>query len=329
MIIYLLERIRKFFKSVGKKEEKINDLIIKLNFKKIFKELDLDKEDYNPNYQVKGTIKIAAVIAFFFDEKKLSTLSNVCENLNDISNQNEIYIITNSISSTQEEQLKKYLKNNAQVIIIHEILHNRLLPWYHLNLMKKLYHRKEITHFIYLEDDILLTKSNFHYWLNSRNILKKFNLIPGFVRTETDNNNKNLYAIDFVKKNKLQSLPKIKVSKNYYFVNHKFPYQGMYLYDRELMGEHINGPSSNPDCGHGAFDVNLIDSRMVNLDLMAKANIGLTYINVPNGFFNRMVTLYNNEKKEIDTNCQIKHLSNKYVNLKSWFGNIKVKDAIE
>ena len=66
MIIYLLERIRKFFKSVGKKEEKINDLIIKLNFKKIFKELDLDKEDYNPNYQVKGTIKIAAVIAFFF-----------------------------------------------------------------------------------------------------------------------------------------------------------------------------------------------------------------------------------------------------------------------
>ena len=135
MIIYLLERIRKFFKSVGKKEEKINDLILKLNFKKIFKELDLDEEDYNPNYQVKGTIKIAAVIAFFFDERKLSTLSKVCESLNEISNQNEIYIITNSISSTQEEQLKKYLKNNAQVVIIHEILHNRLLPWYHLNLM--------------------------------------------------------------------------------------------------------------------------------------------------------------------------------------------------
>ena len=45
MIIYLLERIRKFFKSVGKKEEKINDLILKLNFNKIFKELDLNKED--------------------------------------------------------------------------------------------------------------------------------------------------------------------------------------------------------------------------------------------------------------------------------------------
>ena len=329
MIIYLLNRIRIFLKSVGKKEEKINDLILRLNFKKKFKELDLDNEDYNPNYQVKDTIKIAAVIAFLFNEKKLSTLSNVCESLNEISDQNEIYIITNSISSLQEEQLKKILKNDAQVVIIHEILHNRLLPWYHLNLMRKLYDKKEITHFIYLEDDILLTKPNFNYWLNSRNILKKFNLIPGFVRTEINNNNKNLYAIDFIKKNKLHSLPKIKVSKNYYFVSHKFPYQGMYLYDRELMGEHINGPSSNPDCGHGAFDTNHIDQRMINQDLMAKANIGLTYINTPSGFFNRMVTLYNNEKKEIDSNCQIKHLSNKYSNLKSLFGNIKVKDAIE
>ena len=114
MIIYLLERIRKFFKSVGKKEEKINADFIKLNFKKIFKELDLDKEDYNPNYQVKGTIKIAAVIAFFFDEKKLSTLSNVCESLNDISNQNEIYIVIKFNFFNSIEQLKKYLKNNVQ-----------------------------------------------------------------------------------------------------------------------------------------------------------------------------------------------------------------------
>ena len=103
----------------------------------------------------------------------------------------------------------------------------------------------------------------------------------------------------------------------------------MYLYDRELMKEHLEGPSSNPDCGHGAFDTNYIDPRMINLDLMAKANIGLTYINTPNGFFNRMVALYNLGKKEIDENCQIKHLSNKYTNEKSAYGNIKLKDAIK
>ncbi len=94
------------------------------------------------------------------------------------------------------------------------------------------------------------------------------------------------------------------------------------------MNEHLSGPSSNPDCGHGAFDTNYINPKMINLDLMAKANIGLTYLNVPEGFFNRMVTLYNKSEKEIDKKCLIKHLSNKYSNTKSWFGNIKVKEAI-
>ena len=72
----------------------------------------------------------------------------------------------------------------------------------------------------------------------------------------------------------------------------------MYLYDRKLMKEHLHGPSSNPDCGHGAFDTNFLDKRMVNLDLMAKANIGLTYINVPEGFFNRIVIPFNLNKNQ-------------------------------
>ena len=90
------------------------------------------------------------------------------------------------------------------------------------------------------------------------------------------------------------------INDNYYFVNHTFPYQGMYLYDRELMKEHLFGPSSNPDCGHGAFNENYIDTRMINLDLMAKANIGLTYIDVPEGFFSRMTLLYDKKKSSID-----------------------------
>ena len=154
-------------------------------------------------------------------------------------------------------------------------------------------------------------------------------MIPGFVRTEINQKNNEVYAIDFVKENNLKYLPKVSIGNDYYFVNHKYPYQGMYLYDRELMKEHLFGPSSNPDCGHGAFDTNYIDPKMINLDLMAKANIGLTYMNTPYGFFNRIVTLFNRDKKEIDNQCLIKHLSNKYSNTKSWHGNIKVKDAIK
>ena len=82
--------------------------------------------------------------------------------------------------------------------------------------------------------------------------------------------------------------------------------------------------------GHGAFNTNFIDKRMINLDLMAKASIGLTYINVPSGFESRIVVLYNLNKKQLDEKCYINHLSNKYSKLKnSWFGNYKVGEVIE
>ncbi len=329
MNIYLLERLRKFFKSVGKKEEKINDLITNLKFRKNDNFTNFTDENFTPDKEITDNIKLAAIIGFFYNETKLPILFKVCESLVKISNKNEIYILTNSISPSQKEKIENGVDEKIKIILIDEIVHNRLLPWYHLNLMRKLYDKEEITHFLYLEDDILFNKSNFNYWINSRKILRKSNLIPGFTRVEINQNNKELYAVDFTKKNNIKKLPKIKVNENYEFVNHKFPYQGMYLYDRELMKEHLQGPSSNPDCGHGAFDTNYIDSRMINLDLMAKANIGLTYINAPSGFFNRMVTLFNIKEKEIDYNCQIQHLTNKYTNLNSLHGNIKLKDAIK
>ena len=329
MLVYLLERLRKFLKSIGKKEEKINDLITNLKFRKNDNFTNFTDENFTPDKEITDNVKLAAIIGFFYNETKLPILFKVCESLVNISNKNEIYILTNSISPSQKETIENGVGEKIKIILIDEIVHNRLLPWYHLNLMRKLYDKEEITHFLYLEDDILFNKSNFNYWINSRKILRKSNLIPGFTRVEINQNNKELYAVDFTKKNNIKNLPKIKVNENYEFVNHKFPYQGMYLYDRELMKEHLQGPSSNPDCGHGAFDTNYIDSRMINLDLMAKANIGLTYINAPGGFFNRMVTLFNNKEKEIDYNCQIQHLTNKYTNLDSLHGNIKLKDAIK
>ena len=329
MKIYFLERLRIFFKSIGKKEEKINDLITNLKFKKNYKFTNFTNDKFSPDKEINEDFKLATVIAFFYNEIKLPILFKVCESLNKISDKNEIYILTNSISLSQKEKIRNGLIKKIKIIVIDEIVHDRLLPWYHINLMKKLYNEGEITHFLYLEDDILFNKSNFYYWINSRKILSKFNLIPGFTRVELNYDNKQLYAIDFTKENQIKKLPMIKVNKNYLFVNHKFPYQGMYIYDRQLMKEHLEGPSSNPDCGHGAFDTNYINPNMINLDLMAKANIGLTYINTPIGFFNRMVTLYDIEKKQINENCQIKHLSNKYTNLESSYGRIKLKDAIK
>ena len=329
MIIYFLEKLKKIIKSIGKREKKLINFINYLKYKKKKTFYDLNDENFDFFNENTEKIKIAAVITFFFREDKIKNLVKVCDGLNNLSNENEIHIFTNNISSSQAEKLKKEIKINVNLITIDEPVHDRLLPWYHINLMKKLYINEDITHFLYLEDDIYLNKSNFNYWLNSRKILKKFGLIPGFIRTENNKSDNQLYAIDFLKKSNFNVLPKIKVNNNYNFVNNEFPYQGMYLYDRDLMREHLSGPSSNPDCGHGAFNLNFIDDRMINQDLMAKANLGLTYINPPYGFFNRIVIPFEIKKKRIAKFCEIQHLSNRYSNTQSSFGNIKVEDAIQ
>ncbi len=329
MFYSLLKIIRRILKSIGKKEEYFIDLIKFYNFKNEVNKYNLP-ENFNPSKEISSKIKIFATIPFFYNEKKIDKLFIVCENIIKISKKSKIIILTNNISAKQLKKLKNKSKKfpNIKLKIHKNILNNRLLPWYHVSLMKEAYKDTTYSHFLYLEDDICINKENFLYWCNSRNALKKFNLIPGFIRIEKNKN--DLYAIDFIKKVKKNKLANVSINKSYNFISHKYPYQAMYLYDRELIKEHLDGPSSNPDCGHGAFNTNFIDKRMINLDLMAKASIGLTYINVPSGFESRIVVLYNLNKKQLDEKCYINHLSNKYSKLKnSWFGNYKVGEVIE
>ena len=74
MLIYLLNRLRVILKSIGKKEEGLNDLITYFKFKKNSPQLDkLNKNNiFNINYNKTEelSLNIAVTIAFFYDEKK-------------------------------------------------------------------------------------------------------------------------------------------------------------------------------------------------------------------------------------------------------------------
>ena len=98
--------------------------------------------------------------------------------------------------------------------------------------MKNLFPKKNNS-LHYLEDDMLINKKTLIIGLIVK-ILKQFNLIPGFVRIENKSDN-NLYSVDYVKRVKLNSLPRIQTNEKINFINNKYPYQGMYLYDRDLM----------------------------------------------------------------------------------------------
>ena len=60
--------------------------------------------------------------------------------------------------------------------------------------MKNKYKNKTNTHFMFLEDDILVSNLNIFYWIYFRVILKKYKLVPGFLRYEK--NGKKYFSVD-------------------------------------------------------------------------------------------------------------------------------------
>ena len=92
------------------------------------------------------------------------------------------------------------------------------------------------------------------------------------------------------------------------------------------MLEHLQGPSSSIDFGHGTFDERWINPDMKELGVMERASTLLAFKDIPEGFLHRNVVPVNVKNKSLKEYCLIEHLSNRFVNEKSCLGNIKVKE---
>jgi hypothetical protein len=58
------------------------------------------------------------------------------------------------------------------------------LTWAHKKQLKRFVRQKTFTYYIYAENDMLFSVENFNYWLKYKEILKPWNLEPGFCRYE-------------------------------------------------------------------------------------------------------------------------------------------------
>ena len=323
---FLLKKLRKIFKSLGKYEYKILDKIILLENKKIkindniflkF-EKNLKKSSFAPK-------KMSIVICFHFNKKRIKNLKKICENINNYKFSKNVSIITNEISNNEYNALQRELCKKLKsftIIKINNVPEPNLLPWYCLDFMKKAYKNKSFSHFLYLEDDILINENNINYWVFARKILKKFNFIPAFLRCET--NGKKLFSVDNPKTIKINSTPKILTkSEKFGFLNLKYPYHASCLMDRDLMEEYTKSKFVGIDYG-------LSHKIMKTLyPIKELANIIVGYINVPKGYHNRFFLPFINSNK-IPIYCVIKHIDNKYIKLsKEHFGKIDINHLLK
>ena len=336
IIIKIFEIIRKLFKSLGKKEKKTIRLVNYLNwlnrndnFSLNFDQEKINKTKTNFINENLWPTKILACIAFSYKEDRLDFLAKICKNLELINNNTSITIVVNDLGFSKKDLIKKKILEKSSLEIEffcpQNLLDPRLLPFSHYEVVKKKIKDNGFSHFLYLEDDILINENNIKYWMVAREALKTYNLIPSFLRIEINSKTNSEYLVDVTKKNHFFLQPKIfNKNKDFAFINLISFYSGMYFYDRELMLEHLNGVSNSLDFGHGSYNEKWIIPDMQELGLLERASAGLAFKDVPKGFLHRNVVPVDVKKRLLESYCFINHLSNKYINIDTDFGNIKV-----
>jgi hypothetical protein len=264
--------------------------------------------------------KLAIAVTFHYVESRIQYLEKIASQFFLLADSVIIHIFTNTEDGNQKSLIDNVVNKGRKLDInIHTptyLGHPYLLTWSHFYIFRQLFDKDEsITHFMYLEDDIYVTPKNIEYWLRSREELKCSKVIPSFLRYEKKNGSEDCYATDVKTRLSFEKLPRIKSSETYCYLNLPHPYQGMYLLDRELMIEHLNGPSSIPE--------------NTPWNIREKAAAGLTFVNVPKGCISRNFIGYDFQNKCIDPNSLIHHLPNNYANdLNTQLATIKVNELI-
>jgi len=322
----VLEKLRKIFKSIGKLETKIIDNIIcrrdKIEKQFILKDYHFRKvveKKYKPK-------KIAIVICFYFRRGRLKKLN---KNILEIASYNfntDLTVITNDLKKEDELKLNKILKKKIKkysIIKFKDLPDENFLPWHSLSVMRSKIKDSSYSHFMYLEDDIIVNSKNISYWIYFRKVLKNINLIPNFIRCEIYKG--KLFSVDNPKKLIKNKNPIIFTeNKKFGFINSKYPYSAMYLMDRELLRDFLKSKAIRIDF---SFSNRVMKSLYPIKELV---NISYAYLDVPKRYHNRLVLPF--VKNTIPEYSIIRHSDLKYVKHKSLnkmgYGTINIKNLI-
>jgi hypothetical protein len=242
---------------------------------------------------------LAVCITFHYDASRISYLNQVIHGYAGIALRTRVYIVTNSSDYGPVERALVGLPGDVSVEFFTPtgLGHPYLLAWSHYAILRDLVASGDFTHFLYTEDDILLSRSNIAYWLRAREALREHGLLPSFYRVEMDSNGRwvsteNCDPVGFSQQAWLY------MEGVGLFMTMPNPHQGMYFLDQPLMHELINSPELSPDSSIGG--------------IREKAALGLTFIARPKGFSSRTVVPIDLHGKTVAQEAWVHHLPNSY-----------------
>ena len=265
--------------------------------------------------QANQSIRILVAVPFHFRANRLEFLFRTVRALSEYPVAAlDITVLTNVDAEEELEQIRAGCKplfepfpawgaTKQLLIESHTALEDPwLLPWCHKHLIADKFLKGDYSHFIYIEDDMLLSFQAFNYFLRYRELLKKEGLIPAFQRIEYNNETNRLYFCDQLGVSDFKSRSKVKLD-GYEFVNVDFPWSAVLILDRELAAEHIETRS---------FDRKRSGAVRPGWDLACRAGMGLCFENVPPGFSHRYVSPVNPETMTTPSWSWVYHVPNNY-----------------
>lgn len=262
--------------------------------------------------------RILVSITFHFRDSRLQTLFQVIRALSEFPVQVLDIVITSNVDDRDslekvkglaEPLLKDYplrplSRKTLSIASFTDLADPWLLPWTHKQLVvdKFLGTGSDYTHFIYLEDDILFSFDNFCYFVHYREELKKTRLIPSFQRIEYNDQDNQLYLLDQVGISDFDARKHIDIG-DYSFVNLDYPYNAMFILDRELAEEYVRTRSFNRK-----------DSKEVKPEwgVAERAAMGLCFESPPQGFTLRYVSPVDPVTRTTPRWSWVYHIPNNY-----------------
>lgn len=215
-----------------------------------------------------------------------------------------IFVYTNEICHDERAKIKAIVPDglSVELRVGQNMKHPFDLVWCHKDAILCEFLGSNYTHFIYVEDDIVIDIGSFNYWKEYRAILRPKGLVPGFVRVEQIDGAGPWYATDQFGSTRIDWLRTVEIGQ-WSFTNLDSPYVASFVLDQPLAYEHVTSSSFSE-----------VTSRTVkpNWDSRERAAMGITFENVPRFFLSRLVVPFNTNTLQVPGFARVLHAPGNY-----------------
>ena len=273
----------------------------------------------NMELKVELPFRILVDVTFHYNESRLQYLFQVVRAFSEYPIETtDIVIVTNV---DDQSKLQKILSVCAPLVERHPTRRDSNktlsiesfpnlpdpwhLPWCHKGLIADRFLNAEMgyTHYIHVEDDILLSFDNFCYFVRYRDLLRGQRLIPSFFRVEFNSKDNRLYLADQIGVSDFPSRKAINLD-GFSFVNPDYPHNAMFILDQDLAMEYVQTSS---------FDRERSRELRPQWGLCERASMGLCFERPPEGFSYRYVIPVNPDTLKTPNWSWVYHIPNNYV----------------